>query len=304
MEDNLKISVIITTYNRPELLQETVTSVLNQTYTNFELIIIDDCSDNETRDCIAKFDDKRIIYHRNAINMHLSASRNIGIDISSGNYLCFLDDDDIWNENKLKLQIDKFRMIENNYGLVYTWMNIVSNSKIVDRLSPIANNNIFLDSLHGQPISSASSWMIRKSVIDAGILFDVNINRGVDGDFLRQLAKKFYVDFIPQYLVDYSIHHGKSRITSASKESIQRSLDGNLITEKKFYKDFIANPKIYSIFLQRVLFEYLIIGKYLEVLKLLLKSLYLNPFALSRNTKVLIKVLIFPLLQKRYSLND
>lgn len=304
MINSLKISVIITTYNRPELLQESIKSVLNQTYTNFELIIIDDCSDNETRDCIAMFNDERIIYHRNDVNMHLSASRNIGIDICSGKFLCFLDDDDIWNKNKLQLQIDKFRTLENNYGLVYAWMNIVTNSKIVDRLSPIANNNVFLDSLHGQPISSASSWMIRKSVIDAGILFDENINRGVDGDFLRQVAKKFYVDFIPQYLVDYSVNHGKNRISSFSKDSIQRSLNGNLITEKKFYEDFIANPKIYSFFLQRVLFEYLIVGKYFKVLQLLLKSFYLNPFALIRNAKVLIKILIFPLLQKRYSLND
>lgn len=304
MQNNPLVSIIITTYNRPDILPKTIESVLSQTFSNFELIIIDDCSEEPTKKCVLSFNDERIIYKRNTINLHLSASRNKGIEISSGSYVCFLDDDDIWHKDKLIMQIEKFQNLNDKYGLVYTWMNIVSGSKVVDKLSPIKNNDIFLESLHGQPISSASSWMIKKNILDNGIRFDENVKRGVDGDFLRQLAKLYYVEFIPTCLVDYQIHHGNHRITSSSLNSVKKSIEGNLITEKKFHSDLKKNPAIYSIFLQRILFEHLIVRNYIEAFKALLRSIYLAPFAYFRNSKVIIKIILFPFIKKHSGLND
>ena len=300
---NQKVSVILTTYNRPELLSKAIASVLFQTYTNFELIIIDDCSDKSTEKVINSFQNNKIIYIRNKNNIHLSSSRNIGIDKSSGEYICFLDDDDTWHKDKLKLQIDKFKTLDNNYGLVYSWMNIVSNKIELDKLTPIVNNDIFLESLHGQPIAAASSWMIRRSVIEKNIKFDSRIRRGIDGDFLRQLTKYFYVDFIPVCLVNYQVQHGKNRISSSSISNFKKSIKGNLITERKFATDFKKNPKIYSLFFQRILFEYMFVGSYLSAFSVFFKSLYYNFFSL-RNFKVLIKIILFPIYIRTKGLNE
>jgi glycosyltransferase involved in cell wall biosynthesis len=117
---DITITVVITTYNRASLLSEAIKSVLNQTFSDFELIIVDDRSSDETPDVVASFQDSRIRYIRHEQNKGLAASRNTGLQYARGKYIAFLDDDDEWGPEKLALQLDAMEKSEYHPCLVYT----------------------------------------------------------------------------------------------------------------------------------------------------------------------------------------
>ena len=105
MKDDL-ISIIIPVYNAEKFLDETINTVLNQTYKNFELILVNDGSKDKSVDVIKKHNDKRIKLIDNKNNKGAALSRNDGIRKAKGRYICFLDADDLWNKEKLEKQIN------------------------------------------------------------------------------------------------------------------------------------------------------------------------------------------------------
>jgi len=109
MLSNAKITVIIPNYNRSADFQRALQSVFKQTHLPDEIIFVDDCSTDETSQVIKKYGDQ-IIYKRNAINSGASASRNAGIENTSGNYIAFLDSDDVWSDTKLEHQIHYMKL--------------------------------------------------------------------------------------------------------------------------------------------------------------------------------------------------
>ena len=117
------VSIITPTYNCASFVLKTIDSVLSQTYKSFELIIIDDCSTDNTVNIIESYKDPRIVLLKNKENSGAAYSRNRGINAAKGDYIAFLDGDDIWSPNKLEKQL-KF-MIDNNYGFSYTNFNTV-----------------------------------------------------------------------------------------------------------------------------------------------------------------------------------
>jgi len=102
-----KVSVIICTYNREELIKRAIKSVLSQSFSDYELIIIDDASTDDIKSVILSFNDSRIKYFRNETNRGITKSRNKGCQIAVGDYIAMLDSDDWWlDDNKLKKQVE------------------------------------------------------------------------------------------------------------------------------------------------------------------------------------------------------
>lgn len=112
------VSVIMPSYNTGAYIRASVESVLAQTYTNWELIIVDDCSEDNTGEIIQEFTDKRIRYFQNETNAGAAVSRNFGIRKAQGRWIAFLDSDDLWYPDKLEKQL-RF-MQENGYAFSYT----------------------------------------------------------------------------------------------------------------------------------------------------------------------------------------
>ena len=108
---NSFISVIVPTYNRADLISETIESILNQTYKYFELIIVDDGSTDNTEEVIRKFKDSRIKYIKTDNWGGPARPRNTGIKKTKGEYIAFCDDDDIWLPKKLEKQIRVFKFL-------------------------------------------------------------------------------------------------------------------------------------------------------------------------------------------------
>ena len=117
------ISVIIPTYNSQKYISSAVNSVLSQTYKAFELIIVDDGSTDNTGEIVASFDDRRIRYIRQN-NSGVAVARNTGIKSSKGEYIAFLDADDIWERDKLAVQIDEISS-DDNICMVYSAFNMI-----------------------------------------------------------------------------------------------------------------------------------------------------------------------------------
>ena len=196
----IKVSVIIPTYNRAKKVCRAISSVLNQTYEDFELIVIDDGSDDHTRESVSRFKDN-IVMINHSQNMGVSAARNSGIAIAEGKFIAFLDSDDQWMPEKLEVQIDFFR---ENPGAVacQTGEIWIRNGKRVNpknrHLKP--SGDIFEPSLE-LCLVSPSAVMLKRSLLDEVGLFDESFPVCEDYDLWLRISKKYPVYLIEKDLV-------------------------------------------------------------------------------------------------------
>ena len=122
-----RVTVVIPTYNRGDLLPRAVNSVLAQTYSDFELILVDDCSFDNTQDVIHDFEDPRIRSIRHEVNRGAAATRNTGIAHARGEYIAYLDDDDECTSNRLA---DQVALLDSgpDIGMVYGWIEEINDA--------------------------------------------------------------------------------------------------------------------------------------------------------------------------------
>lgn len=120
----IKISIIMPAYNSGAYIKESILCVMNQTHQNWELLIVDDFSSDNTIDVIEEFDDKRIVLFKNTSNNGAAYSRNLGISKATGQYIAFLDADDLWDATKLEKQLNFMRT--NNYSFSYTNYRVIN----------------------------------------------------------------------------------------------------------------------------------------------------------------------------------
>ena len=136
------VSIIMPTYNCADFIGETIESVLAQDYKNWELIVVDDCSTDDTENIVEKYryNEERIKYHRLEKNSGAAIARNTAIDLANGRYIAFLDSDDLWVSTKLSTQI--YFMKDNNYYFTCTKYNkIDEKSKSLNRIIKVKNKS-------------------------------------------------------------------------------------------------------------------------------------------------------------------
>ena len=236
------VSVVITTYNRCELVGDAIESVLAQTYSDFELFVVDDASTDDTQAVVESHDDNRLTYVRHETNRHLSAARNTGIKRANGKYIAFLDDDDEWVETKLERQIKRFEAASEQVGLVYCWMDYYEGDEVIEEYHPTLRGDIYPTTLGRQPLSNGSTWLVRAEVFDGVGGFDEDIRRGVDGDFVRRVCREYHVDVVPEVLTIYNVGHDSRRITGEDEDSIRAAIEGQQTKFRKFGSSFEQYP--------------------------------------------------------------
>jgi len=226
----VKISIIIPTYNRADLLIQAIESALYQTYKDFELIIIDDGSTDNTYEVIKSFSSTRIRYfyiHHSGV----SAARNTGINESSGEFLTFLDSDDHFLPNKIQMQLQVFSNNQ-SLGLVACgWREVRINNHNIREVKPWINvPNLNLESwLFGCP-AGAGVIMVKREWIDLIGGFDTNLIAHEDWDLgLRLSNAGCEMTWCREVLVEASIHDNNIHLAPAKSISSQK-----LILEK-FY---------------------------------------------------------------------
>lgn len=198
------ISIIMPTYNCGKFIKETIQTVIKQTYKNWELIIVDDYSKDNTEEIVAEFKDDRIKYNKLKENSGAAVARTTAMKIASGNYMAFLDSDDLWKKDKLEKQL-KF-MKDNNYNFTctaYEQIDEQSNklNKIIQVKEKADYNRILLDC----PVGN-STVMYN---VDALGKFEVpNIRkRNDDALWLQILKKEKYIYGMQDVLMEYRIRN-------------------------------------------------------------------------------------------------
>ena len=210
MVKNPTVSVIIPTYNRANLVDKAIKSVLSQTYQDFEIIVIDDGSTDNTEEIIRGFKDKRVKYIKKyKKNRGISATRNIGIKVARGKYIASLDSDDEWLPDKLDKQIKILQDGPPELGVVY------SNSCYIDESGKNMNKlpkpkklegYIYEDLLGGNYVGTPSTVLIRKECFQQVGLFDDLLNAQADWDMWIRIAKYYRFALIKTPLVRYRLH--------------------------------------------------------------------------------------------------
>ena len=280
-----KVSIIIPTYNREKFLTRALNSILIQTFKNFELIVIDDASTDNTEKVLKNFQkkDKRIKYFRNSQNKGPSESRNIGIRMAKGKYIAFLDSDDEWLPQKLEKQL---KFIENKNAKVVTCWAYV-NDKIRKKKYfykvPYYKNPISKILKKNYILSGPSSVILERKVIDKVGFFDSLIRYGEDWDYWIRIIKAGYNFFVvKEPLLKYYLWEGSATITVNFSK---KAKDLNRILEK--HKElFLKYPKIYARRLRTVGYFFALDGNIFLARKFFLKSFK------SGNYKSLIDVLL------------
>ncbi len=236
-----KVSVIIPTHNRAQMLKRAVDSVLAQTYQDFEVIVVSDGSTDNTDEVVSSYIDPRIVYSKHGKSRGASAARNTGIRASRGKFVAFLDDDDEWLPHKLELQVPVIEKSSSEVGLVYAWMEYFENGKSTGIRSPKIKGNIFVKMLERQAISGCPTIIMKKKVVDKVGFFDENLPRGNDGDYWRRVCKHYYVDFVPEVLVEVHTGH-RDRISVNSDDSLRNHIKAAKLRLSRFEEDFKNYP--------------------------------------------------------------
>jgi len=197
------VSIIIPTYNRPNETKRAIESVYSQDYTNYEVIVIDDGSSDETVNVVKKVADYRVSIYRNIKNSGVSVSRNLGIKLAEGDFLCFLDSDDEWLPGKLTNQLNHIADLPNTVGLIYgAAENIKNGEKSI--FYPRYRGVIFNDMLGRNCLHGAcSNALIKKEVFDRVGGFDPLYPAIEDYEMWLRVCKVFSVDFTSKILHKY-----------------------------------------------------------------------------------------------------
>lgn len=206
------VSVIIPTYNRAHLIGETLQSVLNQTYSHFEILVIDDGSTDQTEMVVRALQDERIFYFKQS-NAGLPAGpRNVGIQNARGKYLAFLDSDDLWMPNKLACQVD-YLETHSNVGLLYTQcIGFANQSQEIGGPFPeidLAKSGwIFDDLILSDNYIPCLTVMIRGDILHQTGFFNESLRlRAVeDFDLWLRISRVTQMGFLPQVLARYRVH--------------------------------------------------------------------------------------------------
>lgn len=181
-----KISVVIPTYNRAHLLYEAIQSVLNQTFTDFELIIVDDGSTDNTEEVVRSIIDPRVNYLKQS-NRGVSAARNTGLKVCTGEFVAFLDSDDLFLPERLSLQINRVTA-DPTIGLVYGLYYGTTDQGTTKKLSGTCYAELDLRRLLLGPVFHWSTVLIRRSSLEKSGDFDETLSVGEEWDLTLRLA--------------------------------------------------------------------------------------------------------------------
>ncbi len=217
LENKKMCSIVITNYNRQESLIKAISSVLNQTYKNFELIVVDDCSTDNSLVEILKIKDKRIKVFQLIPNSGVAAARNFGIKKSGGRIISFLDSDDYLEPYFLETSILKLQNSTPNVGFMWTGVRYHLNLKKVEfSWAPRVEKNSYHTFLTNLQIGTGAGISIKREVFEKCGYFDEELPAAEDTEFFLRITKVFDFTFSREILINI-FKSSKDRISNDYK---------------------------------------------------------------------------------------
>ena len=229
-----KVSVLIPTYNtKEEWLKEAIESILNQSYQDFEIIILDDGSKTSPEEIINSFNDSRIQFHKNEINLGIGKTRNRLLELANGEYLAFQDSDDISLPTRLEKQV-KFLDENPDFSGVSAWVETFPSKKILkNKPEPKV-----MDFIGGCEFYQPCSMLRASDLKKYNLKYDDTLSTSEDYDLWSRCIEKVKLYNIQEVLLKYRrnpnslVHTKKKEIAEADLAIKQRLLD-KLTNDKK-----------------------------------------------------------------------
>ena len=238
------ISVILPTFNRSNMIVRSICSVLNQTYKDFELIIVDDGSTDCTQDMVSRIKDSRIRYIRHEKNKGAAAARNTGIKAAQCDLIAFQDSDDEWVPEKLEKQIKAILALPDDFGVMYSAFWRLGKQKIYIPPKNISMKEgwIYKQLLYGNIIGMPVS-LIKKECFDVVGGFSENLRALEDWELFLRISKFFKFKYIDEPLVlSYETEGSVSKNALAHAEAYEYILANNysaISIDKKLLAQYI-----------------------------------------------------------------
>lgn len=263
------VSVIIPSFNRSHMLPRALESILKQTHANWEALIIDDASMDNTAEVMQQYvsRDERIRFYPLQKNGGACIARNVGIENAKGTYITFLDSDDEYLPAKIEQQVALFESSPvDNLGIVSCGRQDARDGKVYLKWIPKKRGNIVNALLQKERVGANTSFlMVKKEVLAKfNIFFDPEMPAGQDWDFLIRVCQHAHFDFVPEVLVTIHHHSGERVYTG------ERSL---IASEKQYQKNkelLLKNATIHDKFLMKMVSQNYVYGnaeKALNILK-------------------------------------
>lgn len=231
-----RVSVIIPTFRRSDYLVRAIRSVVNQSYKNIEIIVVDDNQGNDVFRSEVKlqisrnFANEALTYIEHSTNKGLPAARNTGIREATGEFIAFLDDDDEWLPEKVEKQMALFKSLPENYGVVSCGWNLIhSVNNYEKQVYPNARGNLskILGLNHFSP---PSMIVVKKSFLELVQGFDEDFRWRQDVELYFRLSQYCLFDFVDECLVNYYFHEGSmSRNAEQRLNAINQFIDKHKI---------------------------------------------------------------------------
>jgi glycosyltransferase involved in cell wall biosynthesis len=214
------ISVILTTYKRPDKLKRAIESVLNQSYKDFELIIVDDNSKDGTEEMVSRFPDKRIVYIKRTKNFGCDTKpKNEGIMASNGDYMAFLDDDNEYRPDHLLLLLKAIEE-DDKFGVVYGDRWLTCDVKDENWMPPQMgiSSNFSPDLLMKRNYIDTSDVLIKRDVLFAVGGFDERYKKYIDWNLWVRMTKfGIRMKRVPMVITDYHLHQDMKSVKVKTK---------------------------------------------------------------------------------------
>lgn len=245
-----KISVVIPAYNSMSFLPKTLDSVFEQTFSDFEILVINDGSTDHTAQWVSSLTDNRVRLV-NQENQGCAIARNTGVLASRGQYIAFLDADDLWEPTKLEKQVHILDTLP-TVGLVNTWISNIDREGTPTGKLGISNAEGYVLNLvvEENPIMCGSTPMVRRHCFESVGLFDQSLRSAEDWDMWIRIAKKYEFAVVKEPLVRYRVHanskshnlqlHLQSRLKVIEKVFQNGVIDQDTLKEKVYGLVFLS----------------------------------------------------------------
>jgi glycosyltransferase involved in cell wall biosynthesis len=206
------VSAVIPAFNAARFIEQAIDSVLAQTYTNYEIIVVDDGSSDDTLEKLKSYGNKVTIISQP--NKGVSSARNAGIMKSRGEWVAFLDADDYWEKEKLARQIDYIKQ-NHDVVLVHTGKRLFGEHGTIEYDDDEAPFHLLRQSANFRSLLvrncvNTSSVMVKRDVVVEAGMFDITLRQCEDQDLWLRVAKRGQLGYIPEDLFNYRMHGGQA----------------------------------------------------------------------------------------------
>lgn len=252
------ISVVMPLFNTAQFLPAALESVLNQTYQNLQVIVVDDCSTDGSAEILASYDDPRLEIFRMEENSHVCAARNEGFRHVRGDYVATIDSDDVWLPEKLEMQLS-WMEIHPDCGVCFTW------SDMIDENGALANHeNAWFYEMFRQPNRTQREWLLhllehgnclnnssplmRRAVLDQVGGYNLTLVQLQDFEYWIRVVSKFPISVLPAKLVQYRRVRENNRSVSANNVTNKLRSENEEIFVCSHFFDWISDELFCELF--------------------------------------------------------